>query len=144
MFGGKGTPAARIYDVASFWLTYDPHWSIASINLDSPDSFTVFPEYEIVPTQPHETARKTIALLRTGSGLYVRRFGSCYQNGAAIGSCAAVVNPTAGFETFPATLSDEHKTLILDNRSEFTGGRATWQAGLPHDLAPLTAAIVAG
>ena len=144
MFGGKATPAARIYDVASFWLTYDPHWSVASINLDSPDTSTVFPEYEIVPTQPRETAHKTIAPLRTASGVYVREFAACYQNGSPIGPCAAAVNPTEGFETFPASLSAERRTLTLDNRSEYAGGRATWQAGVPHDLAPLTAAIVAG
>ncbi len=144
MFVGKATPANRIYDLASWWLTYDPRYSVAAPNVDSSDGFTVFPEFAIVPTQPRETAHKTIADLRTPAGLYLRRFGACFQNGAPIGPCAAVVNPTGDAQPFPAGLGGDRRSLILEDRSEYTGGRATWQHGAPRGLGALSAAIVSG
>ncbi len=89
------TPSNRIYMLASWWLTYDEVRSVISAHAQTPDGFSVLPEFDIVPRQPRATATSSVAALRAAGGAYVREFGACYQAGSAIGPCAAVVNPAA-------------------------------------------------
>ena len=54
----NGPPAAgnRLYALASWWLTYDPRYSVAAPISPAPDGNAVFPEYAIVPSVPKESA----------------------------------------------------------------------------------------
>ncbi len=51
------TPANRIYDMASWWMTYDPKLSVAAPYTSQPlsDGYTVVPEFDVVPTRPLTT-----------------------------------------------------------------------------------------
>ncbi|MFN2461961.1 MAG: hypothetical protein ABR591_14990 [Candidatus Velthaea sp.] len=115
----------RLFFLASWWLTYDPAYSIALANFANPGNLFVFPEYEIVPTGPLQTARARITELRVVGGAYVRRFRSCYQRGRALGACATAVNPSAQSVVLPSTLGMYTRTLQLD-RNNAWNGRAAW------------------
>jgi len=137
----SATPANRLYVLASWWMTYDPSRSIIAPVTAASDGYTVFPEMDIVPRQPRATASGSIGALKSG-GAYVREFGACYQAGAAIGPCAAVVNPSGNTVAVPALAGHYANALVLDPRSAYTGGTAAWSGAIPGQLAPETAIIV--
>ncbi|MHB8356125.1 MAG: hypothetical protein ACYDDQ_05495 [Vulcanimicrobiaceae bacterium] len=142
MMKGPPTPANRIYALASWWLTYDPHWSVAATVVPAPDGHSIFPEYAIVPREPVQTIGTNISTLRQG-GVYVREFAACYQDRVPIGRCAAVVNPSPDAPSAMPRLTVAYGLhLVLGRRSAFAGGRAAWQAGVPGVLAPLSALIL--
>lgn len=141
MMMGAVTPAARLYDLASWWTTYDPTYSVAAPVNVGPDGYAIYPEFDIVPTQPKTTATSDISVLRVGSGAYVREFGSCYQAGASIGPCATVVNTTGAPLAMPA-LSGYGHALNLDSNGSYTGGKAWWSAGVPSSIAASSGVIL--
>jgi len=138
------TPANRVYDVASFWMTYDPKLSVAAPYTVQPlsDGYTVVPEFDIVPTQPLKTATTDVSVLQAPGGAYVREFAACYQGGSPIGPCAAVVNPHASAAPMPALAGHYTTSLVLDTVSEYSGGKASWTGSVPSSLAPLSAAVL--
>ena len=141
MMMGAVTPAARLYDLASWWTTYDANYSIAApVNL-GPDGYAIYPEFDIVPTQPKSTANLDISVLRNGNGAYVREFSACYQNGAGIGPCATIVNTTGAPLAMPA-LSGYGRTLNLDSNGSYTGGKAWWSAGVASSIAASSGVIL--
>jgi hypothetical protein len=135
------TPANRVYFLASWWLTYNEAYSIAAPQGTMSDGFTVRAEFDIVPRQPRTTASADIAALRAG-GAYVREFAACYQAGAAIGPCAAVVNPGTGTVALPALAGRYTSSLVLDDKSAYTGGKAAWSGQVPAQLAPVSAVVL--
>ncbi len=137
----SATPANRLYVLASWWMTYDPARSIIAPVTAASDGYAVFPEMDIVPRQPRATASGAISALKSG-GAYIREFGACYQAGAAIGPCAAVVNPSGGTVNVPALAGHYSSALVLDPRSAYTGGTAAWSGAIPGQLASETAIIV--
>ncbi|HEX3462440.1 MAG TPA: hypothetical protein VHS78_00120 [Candidatus Elarobacter sp.] len=144
MMYAQPTPANRIYDMASWWMTYNEQYAVAAPYTSQPlnDGFTVVPEFEIVPRGPLASATSDISALRSATGAYVREFASCYQAGTAIGPCAAVVNPTSSAVAMPALSGHYTTALALDDKSMYSGGKATWTASVPASLAPLSAAIL--
>lgn len=143
MMKGTPQPATRLYALASWWLSYDPAWSVAAPVEPAPDGHAVFAEYAIVPRAPLQTAGPDIGALAR-AGVYVREFARCYQDGRPLGPCAALVNPSAS-QTLPVPrfAYPYGRHLELDDRSAYAGGRAWWARGVPRRLGPLTAAIVA-
>jgi hypothetical protein len=143
MMTGNPTPAARVYALASWWLTYDARYSVAAPIAPTDDGTTIFPEFEIVPTQPQRTARASVAELARG-GIYAREFGECYQAGVPIGRCAAIVNSSARPIAMPALRVRYSRVLALDRASAVAGGRAYWRASSAADrtIGPVAAAIV--
>ena len=142
MLRADATPANRIYDLASWWMTYSESYSVAAPMNAAPDGFTVLPEFEIVPRQPRATAISDIGVLRTAGGAYVREFGACYQAGAPIGPCAAVVNTTAAPVALPPLAGHYASALAVDDKSAYTGGKATWTAAVPAQLAAASAVVL--
>ncbi|HEX3550203.1 MAG TPA: hypothetical protein VHT53_07510 [Candidatus Elarobacter sp.] len=138
------TPANRVYEMASWWMTYDPQYSVAAPYTSFPlsDGYTVVPEFDIVPRQPLQTASSDISSLRSANGAYVREFASCYQWAVPIGGCAAVVNPTNATVTLPALRQQYAHALVLDDASEYTGGKANWTGTIPATLAPNAAVVL--
>ncbi len=144
MLYANPTPANRVYDVASWWMTYDEKYSVVAPYTSQPlkDGYTVVPEFEIVPRQPLRTATSDIAQLQAPNGTYVREFAACYQAGQPIGPCAAVVNPTASTAGMPALTGRYTSTLVLDDVSMYSGGKASWTGAIPSSLAPNSAVVL--
>jgi hypothetical protein len=138
------THPLRLYFAGSWWLTYDPTYSVAFPNFASMHDLFVFPEYDIVPTQPLQSPSSNVTELKSASGVYVREFAQCYQRTVPIGACAAFVNPTASTLPLPARAASYPRSLVLDQNNSFDGGRATWTANAAQRLAPFSAIIVAG
>jgi hypothetical protein len=137
---GAATLASRLYAVASWWVTYDPDWSVAAPIDVAPVS--LLPEFSIVPRFPTRTAVSHVAELRTATGAYVREFAGCYQNRVFIGGCATVVNPTSNTVAIPPLTGTYHRSLELRGADVTTDGVAIWNPGRPNVLGPGSAAVL--
>jgi len=89
---GSHNTALRLYIYASFLLTYNPASSVLWDTFTTPSELHVFPETQLVPTNPLVSAPGSVSGLKSSSGLYVREYGTCYFAGTSVGACAAVVN----------------------------------------------------
>jgi hypothetical protein len=139
----------RLYALSSWWLTYDPNYSVAFPNFTAPDNAggyasENFAEYDIVPTGPLSTASNDdITTLQSSTGAYVREFSACYQGGQAIGPCAAVVNPHYGRTVSMPPLQQQYShSLVLTNASEYNGGTASFTGSIPTSLGQMTGVIL--
>ena len=145
--GGRGdladNRALRMYYVASWWLTYDPNYSVSLELMTSSSNVYLFPEQLIVPTNPVQSPGSSISSLQSSTGAYVRQFGACYYDKVAWGSCAAIVNPSYdNTVNMPAVAANYHHALVLDNNNLFDGGQATLSNSVPASLAPGTAIVL--
>jgi len=144
--GGRGTladnRALRTYYLASWWLTYDPNYSVSLEEFESNGDVYVFPEQLVVPTSPLQSAGSSIASLKSSTGAYVRQFGACYYDKTAWGACAAIVNASTGIENMPSAASNYHHSLALDNNNLYYGGHASMSSSVPTALGPGTAVIL--
>jgi hypothetical protein len=138
---GQPTPETRLYGLASWWLTYDPRWSVAALVYPVPGESALLPEYSIVPTDPVRTAASSVRELRAESGAYVREFRTCFQNGRPIGGCAAVVNPSLHDVALP--LGGYTRSLALNRDDLLHGGRADFARGVPSRIAATSGAVLA-
>ncbi|HTD33380.1 MAG TPA: hypothetical protein VK665_06965 [Candidatus Elarobacter sp.] len=139
---GRPTPATRLYALASWWLTYDPRWSVAAPVDPVPGRSAILPELDLVPLSPARTATQHVADLRTERGTYVREFGACFDAGRAIGECAAVVNPTAADAPLPRLAGRYAHALALDDADVLSGGRARFTAPVPRIVLARSALIL--
>lgn len=140
---GTPTPENRVYALASWWLAYDPQWSVAAPIDAVPGQSALLPEYGIVPRFPLRTASDAVAALHSESGAYVREFAGCYEHRTFVGGCAAVVNPAPHAVPFPRLAGTYRRTLALTSADVLHGGVATWTPGVPPALEPGTAVVVA-
>jgi hypothetical protein len=138
---GAPTPANRTYALASWWLTYDPRWSVAAPIDPVPGAVALLPEFAIVPGAPLRSATRSVDELRDGS-VYGREFAACTQDGAPIGGCAAVVNPSAGDVPLPRLRGRYASVLVLDPRDAISGGTASWRRGPPSEVSAGNALIL--
>lgn len=144
--GGRGnftdTRAFRTYYLASWWLTYDPRYSVSLEEFASYGTVYLFAEQLIVPASPTASA-SDVRQLKWYTGAYVRRFDACYYNRVLWGACAAIVNPSstasAAIPKFPVAY---HHSLALDNNNLFEGGQASLSATVPTVLGPASAVIL--
>ena len=133
---------ARIYAYASFLLTYDPATSIYWSEFATTSGLHVFPEAQLVATNPKVAAPGDISGLLQNGGAYGREFGACYIAGNFVGPCAAVVNPDSQLShAFP--YPQYTHTLVLSGGGVLDGGTAAANGPAPPlSLAPSEAAIV--
>ena len=99
------------------------------------NNLTVWPEEGIYPTTPRQSMGSpggSGCLAGTGSvcsngghndvqvapGVYRREFGTCYNQGAAIGPCAAIVNTSSS----AVTVSPSWLSLSYGHQVTFNGG----------------------
>lgn len=147
VYGGN-LQGDRMYAMASWWLTYDPNYSVMFPDFSTSDSAggyssQLFAEYSIVPTQPIQNPGSDVTNLRTSTGAYLREFAACYQNGNLIGHCAAVVNPNAsGSVSMPSFTQSYSRSMTLDDHSSYNGGVAAWNGGVPSSLGAMTGIIL--
>ena len=139
--GSSTDPAKRLYAYASWLLAYDPQYSVYGMEIPQSDGAALYPEIQLVPTQPRVTATD-VAQLRNG-GVYVREFSACAIAGTAIGPCAAVVNTsTSASASLPSLSTAYAHSIVLGSSSLAAGGKVTVGSGAPGSLAPQTAAIL--
>ncbi len=141
---GRPTPATRAYTLASWWLSYDPRWSIAApIDAMAPGRSSILPELDIVPRAPLRDPGEHVASLRTDTGAYAREFRACTQDRAELGPCAAVVNPSLRVVPLPKLTGRYAHALVLDDADELSGGRARFTGAVPSALPPQSGVILA-
>jgi hypothetical protein len=143
---GKGSfadnRALRIYWLASWWLTYDPVYSVAGELVSSTaNPVYVFPEELLVPLNPVQTAT-TVSSLQTSTGAYARQFNACYYDRNWRGACAAIVNPTSSTVSMPSLASGYHHSLALDTNNLYTGGTVSLSSTVPTTLASGQAVVL--
>jgi hypothetical protein len=113
----------RIYQYASFLLTYNHDTSMISEHFQTFTKFQVEPESELVALQPLTSEPSDISSLLQSTGVYAREYGACYVSGAYVGKCAAVVNSDLPGtpESFPWPGKYRH-TLVLTGGGVLDGG----------------------
>lgn len=119
----KSSRDERIYQYASFLLTYNRAWSVLVEKFDTPSGFHVEPESELVATKPLVPEPTDISALLLTTGVYGREYGACYVKGAYVGPCAAVVNSDDKrvYHAFPWPGKYNH-TLVLNGGGIVDGG----------------------
>jgi hypothetical protein len=144
--GGRGdfadNRAQRMYWLGSWWLTYDPTYSVALEIMGSTGNVYMFAEQTLVPTGPVTTATTSISQLQTSTGAYAREFQTCYLKGVAFDNCATVVNPTASTVAMPVLHHTYKWSLVLDNNNLYNGGTMTYARGIPTSLASGSAVVI--
>jgi hypothetical protein len=135
----------RLYGLGSFWLSYDPQRSVLWEDFCTPDGGgdcdSTWADGSVVPTQPLQSATNDVEALHAG-GVYRREFALCYQAGAPIGPCAAIVNPSGTSAVLPPLGQNYTKAIVLDSRSAFAGGGVSWTPFVPGKAASKSAMIL--
>ena len=134
--------APRLYNYASFLLSYTLSSSMLWENFSTPSGVHVEPETALVALNPTVSQPSSIGSLQASGGAYAREYGACYIGGTSIGPCAAVVNPSST-SSAPFPLSGYSHTLVLSGGGVLDGGTISTRGGPPPaSMGPLTAAIV--
>lgn len=143
---GGADATHRLYGLASFWLTYDPArsvlWEDFCVPEGQPGCDSTWADGSVVPTEPTKTAKGNIASLASGQ-VYVREFAACYQNGTAIGACAAIVNPAKTHAAIPNLSLHYTKSIVLPAQTLYQGGAVTWSSSMPVTIGRHSAIILA-
>jgi hypothetical protein len=147
--GLKNTPAEtsisqRMYQYASFLLTYNPATSVISEKFTTPSNLSVFPEETFVALDPLIPSPATLKNLKTSHWTYGRQYASCYLWGLLVGSCAVVVDAdnARASHAFPWPGVYSH-TLVLSGAGIIDGGTASVTGPPPPDLVPGASALIA-
>jgi len=138
----QAAPSARIYQYASWLITYDPTYSVMAPETTNFKNYTGWPEYQMVP---YASAPAEPSTYSKDGMLFERDFSQCDYQGHNIGSCSAFVNTDSTHnETLPSNLLYE---LTLPDKDESwpQGAGVAFRQVLnpPVVLAPRTAAIMA-
>ncbi len=133
--------ASRLYQLASFELTYDPSYSILWSNFATPSRVHVMPESGFVALSPRVGTPSSIASLRTSSGNYVREYNACYYRGKLIGACAMVVNSDGVAHARPAFAHTFTHTLRPSGYGVLDGGTVSFTGPAPGTVGALSAYI---
>jgi hypothetical protein len=133
----------RLYQYASYVLTYDPNVSLYSSKWLTTSGFSVQPETQLVPTKPLISTPSAISSLLLPSGVYGREYSECFFASHYVGPCAAVVNSNkTGSYAFPWP-TKYHHTLVLNGSGIADGGTASTNGGAPpSEVAPQTGLVV--
>lgn len=149
-FGGDGGTPNVVTQLASHWIVYDPAYSVEAIAYNFPSGSGnedgTFPEETIVPAEPRVAAPASndVSAFRIASSLYAREFAVCYQDGAPIGRCAAVVNAGRGAAPIGAVARSYGHVLVPNTTTSwFRGGKPRWSPQVPSTIAPETGVILA-
>jgi hypothetical protein len=134
----------RIFQYASFLLTYDLSSSVISEKFKTASKLRVYPEESLVALQPLIQSPAEVNQLKTSHWTFGRQYAACYYLGQFIGSCAAVVNADVarGSHPFPWPGVYSH-TLVLNGAGILDGGTASVAGPAPPDMIPGTSAVIA-
>ncbi len=118
--GSADQIAVRTTTVAMAWLGYSPGHTIVFPDLEyRSHDLGVWPEYNIVPTQPVESMTSSYAQIQVATRVYAREFQSCYNFGVPMGQCAAIVN---GNSSGSVTVSPSWLKLAYGHVIQLSGG----------------------
>ena len=132
---------ARIYDIASFLLTYDPATSILMEFFGTPSKFHVEPETQLVALYPVVSTPSDVSSLKTASGAYGREYNACYLAGSFVGRCAVAINPSS-FNSYSFPFGSRYsRTLVLAGGGVLDGGSVATNGPPPGQLAPLSSVV---
>jgi hypothetical protein len=98
--GSSSQIEQRLITIAIAWLGFSPGHTIVWENLeDNTNNLSVWPEEQLYPLQPVEGMSSSSQDISVATGIYRREFAACYQKGAPIGQCAAIINATSSAVT---------------------------------------------
>lgn len=130
----------RLFQYASFLLTYDPAYSVYQTAYQSPPStFAVLPETQFVPMDP-QIPVADLDDLRTSGGAYVQKFQYCYYRHKLVGACMVAVNPGTSPVDVPVT--GYTRSMVLSGNGVLDGGEVRFTAKPTPTLQPQTGAIL--
>lgn len=121
----------RMLTAAIFWLGYSSGHSIVWPDLENnTTNLAVWPEYNVVVTDPLESMTTGATNLQVASGVYRREFGACYDARVAIGQCAAIVNSTGSTVTISSSWLRESYTheISVSGGDIESGGRVVTES----------------
>jgi hypothetical protein len=102
--GSSAQIEQRLVTTAVAWLGYSEGHTIVAPNLeDNTTNLAVWPEDMLYPTDPLESMSTSPSNIAVATNVWRREFASCYDNGTAIGPCAAIVNGNGGAVTVSST-----------------------------------------
>jgi hypothetical protein len=137
---GRPSQHIRLYDFASWLMTYAAPHSVLSPLWDTPNRHNVYAEINLVPIAPGAQPKSSASL--QSDGLYVRAFARCAAGASDIGTCVAIVNPSARAQRWPSLGRNLHWSLELDDASLDDGGTIRWRPLNSRTLPPASAALV--
>ncbi|HUN28243.1 MAG TPA: hypothetical protein VMV65_00425 [Alphaproteobacteria bacterium] len=123
--GSPAQVAQRLVTTAVAWLGYADGHTIVWPNLEfTTHNLAVWPEDELVPTQPLQTMSDSPAGIAVAPGVWRREFAACYAGGAPIGPCAAVLNGSPAAVRVSAQWFRQHygHVVTLDGGDAPSGG----------------------
>jgi hypothetical protein len=104
----------RMVVAAMLWLGYSSGHTVAFPNLEAnTTNLAIWPEYNIVPTDPLESMTTGATNLQVAPGVYRRDFGACYNAGVAIGRCGAIVNASSSTVVVLRTWIEQSYGLVI-------------------------------
>jgi len=136
---------ARIYQYASYLLTYDPSTTIYQTQYGDYSGLTVYPEVQLVAKQPVNGEPSNITQLLQTGGTYARQYRACYLAGNYVGPCGVVVNansPTQQSQPFPYPGQYSH-TLVVSGSGVLDGGSVSTHGPAPPSQVPPASAVIA-
>jgi hypothetical protein len=141
---GQTSYASRIYQYASFLLTYDPASSIISEKFATPSDISVFPEQTLVALDPLIQSPQGVDELKISTWMYGRQYAACYVWGVSIGACAAVVNADNRSKAHPFPWPGVYsRTLVLHGAGILDGGSMSVNGPAPSTVVSGASAIIA-
>lgn len=123
--GSSAQIGQRLVTFAVAWLGYSQGHTIVDANLESNnENLPVWPEEMLVPTGPVESMSTSANDIQVSTNVWRREFSACYQNGTAIGPCAAILNGNASAVTVSSSwLKQTYGHLVtLSGGDVFSGG----------------------
>ncbi|HXW76408.1 MAG TPA: hypothetical protein VEJ20_03270 [Candidatus Eremiobacteraceae bacterium] len=139
----ESSAAARLYQYASFLLTYRRHTSVYSTSFATADLFNELPETELVPTDPVQAYPSTVSALLQTSGVYGRQFSACYIAGVLVGPCAVAINESTNASLpFPWPGVYPH-TIALSGADIPAGGTISALGPAPPSQVPSLSGVIA-
>lgn len=142
---GASNVTARIYQFASYLLTYDPSTTILETQFATYSGLTVYPESQLIAKNPVlPEPSDPLSMLQSG-GAFGRQYKACYFHSNYVGPCAAVVNsnqvgrPAVAFPW----LSTYHHTLLVSGAGIIDGGTATTNGPAPPTTLDSGTAVIA-
>ncbi len=142
--GSADQIAQRLVTIAVAWLGYSEGHTIVDANLeDNTDNLAAWPEDMLYPTQPLQSMTSSANDIAVAPNVWRREFSTCYNDGTAIGPCAAILNGNAGTIAIAAGwLSQQYGHVVSLNGGDIvTGGAVLLNAS---SFAPNVTTIGAG
>jgi hypothetical protein len=94
--GSSDEIGQRLTITSVAWLGFSDGHTIVWPNLEyNTKNLAVWPEDQIYPSRPLESMSGSADDIAIAPGVWRREFAACYNNGSAIGPCAAILNANA-------------------------------------------------